>query len=93
MALQYTGRARTLSFHGKVYAKKELYDKNPSAFSGSLDKPIPGMTKELALSMVERSNLHSFEDVSSGEDLLEQSTAPVAENIPADVPTVVGGKK
>lgn len=91
MALKYTGRARTLNIHGKIYAQKDLYDKNPKAFSGSLEKPIPGMTNELALHLVEQSNLHSFEDVGSGEDLLERSTVPVAENIPVDVP-VLGGK-
>lgn len=73
--LKYTGRARTLAFDGKVYAQPDVYAKDPSAFTGSLENPIP-ISQELAQRLVDRSNLHSFEYVESGEDMLDALTAP-----------------
>lgn len=86
MAFKYTGRARTLQYAGKVYAEPDTYAKNPKAFDGSFDKPIPGMTREVAMHLASQSNLHSFEE--NGDDLLEKETAPLAAVPDGDVSTV-----
>lgn len=86
MAFKYTGRARTLQYNNKIYAEPETYAKNPRAFDGSFDKPIPGMSRELAMHLASQSNMHSFEE--DGEDILEVATAPFA-NVPdGDISTV-----
>lgn len=88
MAFKYTGRARTFNFHGKLYAHPDLYRKHPHFYDASYDSPITGMTREFAEKMAANSNLHSFEDTSSGGDVLEQATAPIA-NVPdGDLSTV-----
>lgn len=74
MSYKYTGRADTFTFHGRTYAKPELYKKNPKEYDASYDSPIQGMTQEFALRLAENSRLHSFEY--NGEDLLERATAP-----------------
>lgn len=78
MAYKYTGRARTFNFGGRLYAHPDEYRKNPKAFDASYDSPITGMTKEVAERMVNQSNLHSFTDTSTGNDLFEQITDPNA---------------
>jgi hypothetical protein len=75
MALKYTGRASSITVGDKVYVPEETYRKNPKAYTGSYASPIQGLSKEAALKMVERSSLHSFEDV-KGNDLLEAETTP-----------------
>lgn len=78
MALRYTGRADILSVNGKLYAKRKIYDKNPSAYDGSLDKPL-NISKEDALNLTvnSNSNLHSFADA-KGEDILDSATKPAS---------------
>lgn len=90
--LKYTGRARTITLRdGRVYAQPEVYRKDPSAFSGSFDDPIP-ISEELAQTLVDRSNLHSFEYVDSKEDMLDKLTSPADKHAEllgtdADAPT------
>lgn len=72
MALKYTGQTDVLSVNGKLYAKPKLVEKNPKAYDGSFDKPIPGMTRANALHLIENSSLHSFDE--DGQDLLEKVT-------------------
>lgn len=81
--LKYTGSVDVLLVGDKRYAQPALYAKNPAAYNGSFDKPIPGLSKETALNLIEHSSLHSFEDVASGEDMLDMATAPA--QTPAEV--------
>lgn len=67
---------------GKRYVSKEVYDKNPKEYDGHFDKPIPGMTRDAALYLIDQGSLHSFEDV-KGEDLLDSVTVPTP-NSPTD---------
>lgn len=73
MPLKYTGRARTFNFEGKIYAHPDIYD--PKFHHASYDSPITGLTPERALRYTD-SNLHSFEDTRTGNDLLDQTTLP-----------------
>lgn len=75
MALRYTGRATTFEYGGKIYRK------NPGTGEGDLSKPIPGLSREVALHMIECSTLHSFEE--AGADLEEKVTAPTKGNVNA----------
>lgn len=98
-SFMYTGRVSKLTVEGKTYVSPEIYKKASAEerkeYAGTFDKPIPGMTEDIARSLLEHSNLHSFEV--NGEDLEEKLTQP---NTP--VTTVVsetnsaipsGGKK
>lgn len=76
MALKYTGRAVRLTIEDKVYTTAEEYKKNPKAYAGSFDKPIP-IDVETATKLVNASKMHSFE-TEKGEDLEEKLTAPSA---------------
>ena len=84
MAFKYTGRANTLNFKGKIYTTPDNYAAHPGLYDGSFDKPIPGMTQEIAVGLASRSNLHSFE-TTEGEDLLDRVTTPTIEGVDASV--------
>lgn len=90
MALKYTGRADVLIINNKRYAQPKTYAKEPHMYDGTLDKPIPGLTKEQATKLVEVSKLHSFEE--NGEDLEEKLTQPTTNSVLADEPAT-GSKK
>lgn len=88
MLLKYTGNAATFNFEGTLYARKDVYDKAPHLYDHSYDTPIKGLSKERAAKMAATSNMHHFEDVTSGEDVLEAITSPsvvVASNASPDV--------
>lgn len=76
MAFKYTGNADTFTFRGKIYAKPDIYAKNPKAYDGSYDDPIPGITEQFAANMSAQSNLHSFIDTKDNQVVLEKVTAP-----------------
>lgn len=76
MALKYVGRARTFNFEGVLYAHPDEYRRHPDFYDHSYDTPIKGLSKERALRMAAESNLHQFEEVSTGENILEQATTP-----------------
>ena len=74
MPLKYTGRAKVLDFEGTKYAHPDYFVKGEHDYT--FDTPIKGLTKERALSMMDRTNIHNFEDTTDGADLLEKVTAP-----------------
>lgn len=83
MALIYTGRSSMIVMPdtGKKYIRdpKEFARNFPGQeYDGTFDKPIPGMTQEMALHLMAQSNMHSFELAKTGEDLLDKVTTPDA---------------
>lgn len=93
MALKYTGNAATFNFEGKLYARPDVYAKNPTMYDASYDSPIIGLSRERAARMSASSNLHSFED-EKGVDVLESVTEPMnivpsdaSADVHLDVPT------
>lgn len=82
MAYRYTGQSQMFTFEGKTYVHPDYYKKMPQYEKdsmnvvGTYDKPIAGMTQQIAAHLIEQSNLHAFEY--QGEDLAEKLTTPDA---------------
>ena len=85
MAVKYVGNAATFNFEGTLYARPDVYAKNPSFYDHSYDTPIKGLSVERAEKMAASSNIHKFEDANTGADILEEATAPNIDNAHLDV--------
>lgn len=77
MALRYSGRASMLNINGKTYVPIEVYRKSPSSYDGNFESVQ--ISRPEAEHLMAQSNLHMFEDIKTGANVLDEATKPSAE--------------